>query len=269
MKPCFFPPFTLPLPQYFTVCSFFKYLFCRHIRILVHREGREFFGSVRPSSVQERENSYGRSIRIQDPGSVKQQKEKTMAFKLMQQRKANAGAQRRERAATGGQSASMKLLMRELPGLMNLHAITDNQLRLLFQEDGQEDSLYNLRLKVSPTDGLWEGGAFDFELHVPQDYPFERTRVDCATQIYHPNIDAEGHVCLNILREDFNPSIHLEEICQGLLFLFKNPNPDSPLNDTAAKEMIENPQAFERNVRTSVRGGSVHGRKFPGCLATS
>jgi len=163
----------------------------------------------------------------------------------------------------------MKLLMRELPGLMDLHSISDNQLRLMFQEDGQEDSLYNLRLKVCPNEGLWEGGAFDFVLHIPQEYPFERTKVECTTDVYHPNIDAEGHVCLNILREDFNPTVHIEEICQGLLFLFKHPNPDSPLNDAAAKEMIASPDTFQRNVRISVRGGTVHGRKFPGCLLTS
>lgn len=51
----------------------------------------------------------------------------------------------------------------------------------------------------------------------------------CA-QIYHPNIDLEGNVCLNILREDWKPVLNLQSIVVGLQFLFLEPNPEDPLN---------------------------------------
>lgn len=49
-------------------------------------------------------------------------------------------------------------------------------------------------------------------------------------KIYHPNIDLEGNVCLNILREDWKPVLSLQSIVVGLQFLFLEPNPDDPLN---------------------------------------
>lgn len=37
---------------------------------------------------------------------------------------------------------------------------------------------------------------------VGQGYPHDPPKVKCETMVYHPNIDLEGNVCLNILRWD-------------------------------------------------------------------
>jgi len=39
-------------------------------------------------------------------------------------------------------------------------------------------------------------------------------------QVYHPNIDLEGNVCLNILREDWKPVLSINSILYGLTYLF-------------------------------------------------
>lgn len=39
-------------------------------------------------------------------------------------------------------------------------------------------------------------------------------------QVYHPNIDLEGNVCLNILREDWKPVLNINTIIYGLNLLF-------------------------------------------------
>jgi ubiquitin-protein ligase len=51
-----------------------------------------------------------------------------------------------------------------------------------------------------------------------------------VSQIYHPNVDLEGNVCLNILREDWKPVLNLNSIMVGLQYLFLEPNADDPLN---------------------------------------
>lgn len=48
--------------------------------------------------------------------------------------------------------------------------------------------------------------------------------------VYHPNINLEGNVCLNILREDWKPVLDINAVIYGLIYLFYEPNPDDPLN---------------------------------------
>ena len=38
--------------------------------------------------------------------------------------------------------------------------------------------------------------------------------------MYHPNIDLEGNICLNILREDWKPVLSINSVIYGLSFLF-------------------------------------------------
>lgn len=52
-------------------------------------------------------------------------------------------------------------------------------------------------------------------------------------KIYHPNVDLEGNVCLNILREDWKPVLNLNSVMVGLQYLFLEPNADDPLNKGA------------------------------------
>lgn len=44
--------------------------------------------------------------------------------------------------------------------------------------------------------------------------------VHVLSQVYHPNIDNDGNVCLNILREDWKPVLSVNSIIYGLQYLF-------------------------------------------------
>ena len=49
-------------------------------------------------------------------------------------------------------------------------------------------------------------------------------------QVFHPNIDLEGNVCLNILREDWRPVLSIISIVHGLhyVLLVTPPPPQKP-----------------------------------------
>jgi len=125
-----------------------------------------------------------------------------------------------------------------------------------------KDDLLNFVVNIKPDEGHYKGGAFSFTFTVPQTYPHEPPKVKCKAKVYHPNLDYDGNVCLNILREDWKPVLSISSIIYGLQFLFMDPNPDDPLNKDAAKDLTDTPRQFENNVRRSMSGGTVGGHQF-------
>uniref|UniRef100_A0AAZ3QGP1 NEDD8-conjugating enzyme UBC12 n=1 Tax=Oncorhynchus tshawytscha TaxID=74940 RepID=A0AAZ3QGP1_ONCTS len=129
-----------------------------------------------------------------------------------------------------------------------------------------QDDLLNFKLIISPDEGFYKGGKFVFSFKVGQGYPHDPPKVKCETMVYHPNIDLEGNVCLNILREDWKPVLTVNSIIYGLQYLFLEPNPEDPLNKEAAEVLQTNRRLFEQNVQRSLRGGYVGATYFERCL---
>lgn len=125
------------------------------------------------------------------------------------------------------------------------------------------NDLMNFELSLTPAEGFYASGTFDFTVTVPEDYPHKPPKVKCTTPIYHPNIDLQGNVCLNILRQDWKPVLTLSSVLYGLQLLFLEPNPDDPLNKDAAELLKRDRYEFQRNVSAAIRGGCVAGNYFP------
>jgi len=104
------------------------------------------------------------------------------------------------------------------------------------------NDLTNFSIYVTPDSGYWASARYHFTFTIPALYPHEPPKVTCNTKIYHPNIDLQGAVCLNILREDWKPVLDINSVIYGLVLLFYEPNPDSPLNRDAA-DLFRNDRA--------------------------
>jgi ubiquitin-conjugating enzyme E2 M len=124
------------------------------------------------------------------------------------------------------------------------------------------DDILNFTLTLTPDEGLYKSGTFNFSFAISQNFPHEPPKVKCKEKIYHPNIDLEGNVCLNILREDWKPVLNLNAVIVGLQFLFLEPNAQDPLNKDAANDLQQDRDRFRRNVRSAMGGGSVRGETF-------
>jgi len=122
--------------------------------------------------------------------------------------------------------------------------------------------LLNFTLTITPDEGMYKGGSFKFSFTINTNYPHDPPKVKCIPKIYHPNVDLEGNVCLNILREDWKPVLNLNSVMVGLQYLFLEPNPDDPLNKEAAQEMTKNRDTFLRNVKQSMQGGHIKGVQY-------
>jgi ubiquitin-conjugating enzyme E2 M len=120
----------------------------------------------------------------------------------------------------------------------------------------------NFSFTITASSGYWKGGVFEFSFSFPDKYPFQGPKVSCLDRIYHPNIDLEGGVCVNVLRP-WKPTYSTQIVLFGLLFLFTHPNPNDPLNQEAAREMRESPQQFARNAVNAMKGLRVNNVQFP------
>lgn len=103
---------------------------------------------------------------------------------------------------------------------------------------------------MGPTDSPFAGGVFLVSIHFPTDYPFKPPKVtpkflycrafffffiihlcECfnpvaslcvcvcvvmqvsfRTKVYHPNINSNGSICLDILKEQWSPALSLSKV---------------------------------------------------------
>ncbi|KUJ11937.1 NEDD8-conjugating enzyme UBC12 [Mollisia scopiformis] len=174
----------------------------------------------------------------------------SMKQKQQQDANADAAAGTRKKKVTAAQLRVQKDLSElALPSTMKT-------------EFPDPDDILYFNLTIEPDEGMYKGGRFHFTFAISQNFPHEAPKVKCTQKIYHPNIDLEGNVCLNILREDWKPVLNLNAIIVGLQFLFLEPNASDPLNKEAAEDLRSNREGFKRNVRSSMGGGTVKNQTF-------
>ncbi|XP_023373492.1 ubiquitin-conjugating enzyme E2 D4 isoform X1 [Otolemur garnettii] len=82
---------------------------------------------------------------------------------------------------------------------------------------------------MGPNDSPYQGGVFFLTIHFPTDYPFKPPKVAFTTKIYHPNINSNGSICLDILRSQWSPALTVSKVLLSICSLLCDPNPDDPL----------------------------------------
>ena len=151
-------------------------------------------------------------------------------------------------------------LAREMPEMEEDLKISVPQARLIRQ--GKE--VMNFEVEYTPDkSSYWYGGKYLFSFSFPEDFPYKPPKVMCKTKIYHPNIDYDGNVCLNMLKDDWNATYTALSCVSGVYYLFSEPNPNDPLNHDVAKIMRDNLNQFKDNVKRTLRGGYQFGQDFP------
>nr|XP_002129381.1 ubiquitin-conjugating enzyme E2-17 kDa [Ciona intestinalis] len=88
---------------------------------------------------------------------------------------------------------------------------------------------------TGPCETPFSGGVFFLSIHFPTDYPFKPPKVSFITKIYHPNINANGSICLDILRSQWSPALTVAKVLLSISSLLSDPNPDDPLVPEIAK----------------------------------
>lgn len=102
---------------------------------------------------------------------------------------------------------------------------------------------------MGPDKSPYENGVFYLDIAFPADYPYKPPRVTFNTRIYHPNINSQGGICLDILKEQWSPALTISKVLLSICSLLCDPNPDDPLVPQIADMYIRDKDEYERNAQ--------------------
>jgi len=100
-----------------------------------------------------------------------------------------------------------------------------------------------------PKESPYEGGVFELEMFLPEDYPLSPPLVYFVTKIYHPNVDAIGRICLDTLADKWTPIYQIPKVVLCVYLLMQSPNPDDPLDYNIAELWRTNEAMALKNAR--------------------
>ena len=106
---------------------------------------------------------------------------------------------------------------------------------------------------MGPSDSPYQGGVFFLAVHFPSEYPFKPPKVNFTTRIYHPNINQNGAICLDILKDQWSPALTISKVLLSISSLLTDPNPDDPLVPEIAHQYKTSKAKYETTAREWTR----------------
>jgi len=98
-------------------------------------------------------------------------------------------------------------------------------------------------------DSPYVGGIFYLRMFIPTDFPFKPPVCQLLTKIYHPNFDAQGRICTDILYTQWAPVIYLSGTLTSIASLLGDPNTNDPLVPEIAAQYIQDRAMYNKTAR--------------------
>ena len=101
-----------------------------------------------------------------------------------------------------------------------------------------------------PIDTCYQGGIFDVDIVIPDDYPFKPPKMKFDTKIWHPNISSvTGAICLDILKNEWTPALTIRTALISLQALMCEPVPNDPQDAVVAKQYMSDINLFNQTAK--------------------
>ncbi|KAJ2456026.1 Ubiquitin-conjugating enzyme E2 2 [Coemansia sp. RSA 2336] len=112
------------------------------------------------------------------------------------------------------------------------------------------DNLYEwVSTIVGPSDSPYSGGVFFLDIHFPQEYPFKPPKIIFRTRIYHCNINSQGQICLDILKDNWSPALTISKVLLSICSLLTDANPHDPLVHSISQQYLNNRKEHDETAK--------------------
>ncbi|XP_010638445.1 ubiquitin-conjugating enzyme E2 E2 isoform X1 [Fukomys damarensis] len=119
-----------------------------------------------------------------------------------------------------------------------------------FSAGPKGDNIYEWRSTIlGPPGSVYEGGVFFLDITFSPDYPFKPPKVTFRTRIYHCNINSQGVICLDILKDNWSPALTISKVLLSICSLLTDCNPADPLVGSIATQYMTNRAEHDRMAR--------------------
>ncbi|OIR57144.1 MAG: ubiquitin conjugating enzyme E2 [Amphiamblys sp. WSBS2006] len=116
----------------------------------------------------------------------------------------------------------------------------------------EENNLFKWKAAMKGPEGTpFEGGVFDLDVTVSEDYPTHAPEIRFLSEMFHPNIFWDGSICLDVLGERWCPSLTIFSILLSIQSLLTDPNPHS--NSEADFLFLNNRPEYDKRVREAAK----------------
>ncbi|CAF9914115.1 MAG: hypothetical protein ALECFALPRED_009331 [Alectoria fallacina] len=150
--------------------------------------------------------------------------------------------------------------------------ILQNEYKALSQEkwvnvELNSDDIFNwnVALIVINPDSLYYGGYFKAKMNFPHNYPYTPPSFQFNRALFHPNIYADGKLCISILHapgddemsgesagERWSPAQRVESILLSIISLLDDAECSSPANVDAGVMLRKDSGGFKKKVKADV-----------------
>lgn len=125
----------------------------------------------------------------------------------------------------------------------------------------EEERVDEIHAEIAgPVGTPFEGGYFRVKLVLTKDFPSSPPRGYFLTRIYHPNVAANGDICVNTLKKDWKADLGIAHVLAVIRCLLIVPFPESSLNDEAGRLFMESYDEYARRAKlhTGVHASQRH-----------